>query len=182
MVLFINSQSTRPNTHLLCKTFFSFLVFDSQVALVVKNLPANAAGLRFPDSNPGLGRSPRGGNGNPLQYSCWENSMHRGAWWATVHGVAKSRTWLNDLVHRTLNFSWGWASERGFTNVNTGADWPPPWPGYKPGHDPESSSTLSLVTPPNPAPATTDLFSLTTRMSYWRHHVLCSLLGLADFT
>ena len=41
---------------------------------------------------PGLGRSPGEGNGNPLQYSCLENSMDRGAWWATVHGVAKSWT------------------------------------------------------------------------------------------
>ena len=43
-------------------------------------------------SIPGCGRSPGGGNGNPLQYSCLENSMDRGAWWATVHGVAKNRT------------------------------------------------------------------------------------------
>jgi len=41
---------------------------------------------------PGLGRSPGEGNGNPLQYSCLENSMDGGAWWATVHGVAKSQT------------------------------------------------------------------------------------------
>ena len=40
----------------------------------------------------GLGRSPGGGYGNPLQYSCLENSMDRGDWWATIHGVAKSRT------------------------------------------------------------------------------------------
>ena len=39
-----------------------------------------------------LGRSPRGGHGNPLQYSCLENPMARGAWWATVHGVSKSQT------------------------------------------------------------------------------------------
>ena len=53
---------------------------------VVKNLPANAgdAGLI-----PGLGRSPGGGNGNLLQYSCLGNLMDRGAWWATVHGVSK---------------------------------------------------------------------------------------------
>ena len=44
---------------------------------------------------PGLGRSPREGNGNPLPYSCLENSMDRGAWQATVHGVAKSRTRLS---------------------------------------------------------------------------------------
>ena len=44
---------------------------------------------------PGLGSSPGGGNGNPLQYSCLENSMDRGAWWATVHGVTKNRTRLS---------------------------------------------------------------------------------------
>ena len=44
----------------------------------------------------GLGRSPVEGKGNPLQYSCLENSMDRGAWWATVHGVAKSQTQLSD--------------------------------------------------------------------------------------
>ena len=47
-------------------------------------------------SIPGSGRSPGGGNGNPLQYSCLENSMDRGAWRATVHGVAKSWTQLSD--------------------------------------------------------------------------------------
>ena len=43
-------------------------------------------------SIPGSGRSPGGGHGNPLQYFCLENPMHGGTWWATVHGVAKSRT------------------------------------------------------------------------------------------
>ena len=47
---------------------------------------------------PGLGRSPGEGNGNPLQDSCLENPMDRGAWWATVHGMAKSRTQLNDFT------------------------------------------------------------------------------------
>ena len=50
-----------------------------------------------PGSNPGSGRSPGEGNGNPLQYSCLENPMDRGAWWAAVHGVSKSRTWLKWL-------------------------------------------------------------------------------------
>ena len=49
-------------------------------------------------SIPGLGRSPGEGNGNPLQYSCLENPMDRGAWWATVHGVAKNQTWLSDFT------------------------------------------------------------------------------------
>ena len=48
------------------------------------------------DSVPGLGRSPGGGNGNPIQYSCLRNLMDRGAWWATVHEVAKSQTRLSD--------------------------------------------------------------------------------------
>ena len=55
----------------------------------VKNPPANAGDMGLIT---GLGRSPGKGNGNPLQYSCLENPMDRGAWWATVHGVAKSRT------------------------------------------------------------------------------------------
>ena len=52
-------------------------------------------------SIPGLGRSLGEGNGNPLQYSCLENPMDRGAWWATVHGVAKSQTQLSDLTNLT---------------------------------------------------------------------------------
>ena len=49
-----------------------------------------------PDLIPGLGRSPGEGNGDPLQYSCLENSMDKEAWWARVHGVTKSRTQLNN--------------------------------------------------------------------------------------
>ena len=65
---------------------------SSLVVLVVKNSPTIAGDLRDVCSVPGLGRSPGIGNGNPLQYSCMKNSMDRGAWWATVHGVAKSPT------------------------------------------------------------------------------------------
>ena len=64
---------------------------------VVKNPLANAGDVRDSSSIPGLGRSPGGGNGTPLQYSCLENPMYRGAWWATVHGVTKSRTQLKQL-------------------------------------------------------------------------------------
>jgi len=63
---------------------------------VVKNPPANAGDARDAGLIPGSGRSPGGGNGNSLQYSCLENSMDRGAWKATVHGVAKSQTQLNN--------------------------------------------------------------------------------------
>ena len=72
----------------LCKSHMETLV-----AQTLKNLPANAGD---PGSIPGLGRSPGGGHGNPLQYSCLQNPMDRGAWWATVHGVTKSQTRLSD--------------------------------------------------------------------------------------
>ena len=55
-----------------------------------------ACNTGYPGSIPGLERSPGEGNGYPLQYSCLENSMDRGAWWATVHGVTKSQTRLSD--------------------------------------------------------------------------------------
>ena len=58
--------------------------------IVEKNPPANAGDVGDASSIPGLGRSPGGGNGNPLQHSCLENPMDRGAWQATVHGVAQS--------------------------------------------------------------------------------------------
>ena len=66
---------------------------------MVKNLPSNAGDARDAGLVPRLGRSTRGGNGNPFQYSCLETSMDRGAWQATVHGVAKSQKPLNDRVH-----------------------------------------------------------------------------------
>ena len=90
---------------------------------MVKNLPASAGDLSLvpaskdaleeemathgkasvcnagdPGSIPGLGRSPGEGNGNPLQYSCLENPMDGGAWWATVLRVAKSQTRLSDFT------------------------------------------------------------------------------------
>ena len=68
----------------------------SQVAPVVKNLPANAGDIRDMDSIPGSGRSFEVENGNPLQYSCLKNPMDRGVWWAAVCGVAKSRMRLRD--------------------------------------------------------------------------------------
>jgi len=65
---------------------------EAQVMLVVKNLPVNTGDIRVSGSIPEWERSLGGGHGNPLQYSCLENLMDRGAWWATVHGVTKSWT------------------------------------------------------------------------------------------
>ena len=65
---------------------------------MIKNLPANAEDARDAGSIPLLGRSPGGGNGNPLLYSCLGNPMDRGAWKATVPGVTKSQTRLSDFA------------------------------------------------------------------------------------
>ena len=72
-------------------------LWASQVALVVKNPPASSGNTRDIGSVPQWGGSPRGGPGNPLQYFCLENPMDRGAWWATVHSVAKNWTRLKQL-------------------------------------------------------------------------------------
>ena len=64
--------------------------------VMVAVLPMHETG-----SIPGSGRSPGGGNGNSLQYSCLKNPMDRGAWGAMVHGVTKSQTWLSDLAEHT---------------------------------------------------------------------------------
>ena len=77
-----------------CGNDAGLLFGASQVVPVVKNPPASAGDVRYVGSIPGLGRSSGGGHGNPLQYSCLENLMDRGAWWDTVRGVSKSRPQL----------------------------------------------------------------------------------------
>ena len=67
-------------------------MWASQGPLVVKNPPSNVGDIRDAGSIPGSGRSPGGGHGNPLQYSCLENPMDREVWQAIVHRVAKSHT------------------------------------------------------------------------------------------
>ena len=70
------------------------LYHDSE--LEVKNPPTHAEDLKDTGLIPESGRSPGGGHGNPLKYSCLENPVDRGTWWAMVHGIANSQTWLND--------------------------------------------------------------------------------------
>ena len=75
---------------------------DFPCGSVVKNLPADVGDIRDTGLIPVLGRSPGGGNGNPLQYSCLENLIDRGAWWATVHGSQKSPArWSDWSWHQT---------------------------------------------------------------------------------
>ena len=67
--------------------------------------------LRKGKFNSWVGRSPEGGNGNPLQYSCLENPMDRGAWWATLHGVTKSQTWLGTHA-QNHQLSWSYTPDQ----------------------------------------------------------------------
>ena len=71
----------------------------SQVVLVIKNPPANAGDARDTGSIPGSGRSPGGGHGNPVEYSCLENPIDKGVWWATVHRTTKSRAQPSPCTH-----------------------------------------------------------------------------------
>ena len=83
-----------------------FRIRVNNVDSVVKNPPANVGDVC---SIPGLGRSRLGGHGNPLHYSCLKNSMNRGVWWSTVHGVAKSQTglqWLSMHAEGTKEQAW----------------------------------------------------------------------------
>ena len=87
--------------------------------VVVKNMPAKTGDIKDTGSIPGSGRSPRGGNGNPVQYPCLENPKDRGAWQATVCGVSKSQTWLKWFCMHAL----GWAYEFPISNCL----WPTKW-------------------------------------------------------
>ena len=86
-------QSSKACYIVLINIFLYYLT--SQVVRVVKNLPANAGDAKDVGSIPGWGWSPGVGNSNPLWYYCLENSIDRGTWWATVHGVTKNQTRLS---------------------------------------------------------------------------------------
>ena len=93
-------------------------IWASQVAPVIKNLPANAGNIRDVGSIPGLGRYPRVRHGNPLQYSCLENAMDRGAWWATVHRIAKldMPEWLTHIAVLNVISIW-WVHAQSLCHV-----------------------------------------------------------------
>ena len=71
-----------------------------------KSLPVNARDAGGTGSVPGSRRSPGGGHGSPLQYTCLENPKDRGAWWATVYKVAKSQTWLSNWINTVQSYNW----------------------------------------------------------------------------
>ena len=106
MFFFFSSEIQNPYHHIgplifspVCSSCHQLHLHVSQVALVVKKPSANAGDVRDTGWIPGSGRSPGGGHGNPLQYSCLENTMDRGAWWARVHRVAESDTTEATLAH-----------------------------------------------------------------------------------
>ena len=111
------------------KTIHAYSPLGFPGGSVVNNLPASARDSGDVCSVPGSGRSPRGGNGNPLQYSCLENPMDRGAWWAIIHGVAKSRTRLSMHTSRSPLVLKGTSLESVLqANVKVGT-WPRPLQG-----------------------------------------------------
>ena len=88
----------KSRTQLSSLTELNWTEMSKETSLVAQTVKASAYNAGDLGLIPGLGRSPGEGNGNPLQYSCLENSMDRGAWQATVHGVAKSRTQLSHFT------------------------------------------------------------------------------------
>ena len=93
-------MSLSPDFHLICSL--------NSIRYFLKGHFLERASLGDPSSIPGSGRSPGEVNGNPLQYSCLENSMDGEAWWATVHGVAKSQTWLSDWTELKIQVRYLW--------------------------------------------------------------------------
>ena len=137
------------------------------MALVVKNLPASAGNIEDASSIPGSGRSPGGGHDSPHQYSCLENAMNRGAWWATDHRGAKRWTWLKLLSTAQIELDPARNQNRQVAIIVKIAACPPspiaedPSALSSPTSSPSSSQQLFLPGHPMPAPVC-QLLSYTT--------------------
>ena len=103
---FVKSQAV--NILGFCGTSVSIIIWAPQVVLMVKNPPAKTGDIRDGGLIPGLGITPGGGNGNPLQYSCLETPMDKGARQVTVHSIAESRTQLSYLLFLCLSYTIFW--------------------------------------------------------------------------
>ena len=113
------SSHSKEKMFFLFSLLLLFLLHPYEtMALVVKNLPANAGDVKAVGSIPGSGRSPGGGHCNPLQH-CLGNPMARGAWRTTVHRVTNRRTWLKWLsTHKTVHVSWTYCENHFTIYVN----------------------------------------------------------------
>ena len=115
---FTSLYSFFPNisSFLLTRVIKFLLMFEGYKMLynlsIITDWYINRTKWHHLKTHPGLGRSSGEGNGNPLKYSYLENSMDRGASWATIHGVAKSWTWLSEFTHFTKNTSWIFTSHK----------------------------------------------------------------------
>ena len=145
----------------------------------VKSLPANAGDTGDADLIPGLGISPGGGNDTPLQYSCLENSMDRGACWATVYGVTKSQTQLSthtphSLVHLTdnecfedIHYKWAYLSRKHFSSIYS-----TPTPFFKSQQKPHFLPKIILIS----FQVQFRHLWLMLRAAPWPHEVSCLVL------
>ena len=162
--------------------------------LVVKNASAGDASMA---SIPGLGRSPGGGNGNPLQYSCLENPTDRGVWWATACGVAESDTTQQLSTHmadreKKLNDEYRMKETMGWLNPLPASY---PTAANPPPTDPHSFflvSFLSTHTQPSRSPACNSLMAfnlplnkhsrISSQLSYWLVFICLSFHVTACFS
>ena len=138
------------------------------MALVVKNPPANAGDRRDSGLIPGLGRSLGGGHGDPLQYSCLENPMGRGAWQAVIHRVAKTWTWLKELSTHAWQ-RWTLCSDHRLSALV----WLKPWALNRNAEESQRHSHWARVPWAPPTPPTQPFWAI--RKS--RLHSLCSRTG-----
>ena len=115
----LTSNGKKPWILLFTYSLSKYLITIYYEPCILLDFPGSSDGKVFVynvgdlGSSPGLGRSPGEGNGDPLQYCCLENPMDRGAWQATVYGVAKSWTRLSDFIHSLINHNCSYNSRNG---------------------------------------------------------------------
>ena len=104
-VEYLGKQKSGAEPWATCKAYYSLTPMHTMDFPGGSDGKVSAYNARDPGSIPTLGRSPREGNGNPLQYSCFENPMDGGAWWATVHGVTESQTRRSSFTMHSMKWA-----------------------------------------------------------------------------